>query len=97
MTDPKMMMVTMTAGQLAELVRSEVKAALLAQSALVSLPPEVLTSEEAATFLKMPVEVLRKRARENEIPSFKIGSLLRFYVSDLKSYLEQQRAKKKAS
>lgn len=97
MTDPKLMLVTLTAGQLSELIRAEVKAALVAQNALASLPPTVLTSEEAAAYLKMPVEVLRKRARENEVPSFKIGSLLRFYVTDLKDFLDQQRGKKKAS
>jgi len=91
------MLVTLTAGQLSELIRAEVKAAFVAQSSLVSLPPAVLTSEEAATFLKMPVEVLRRRAREDEIPSFKIGSLLRFYVSDLREFLEEQRKKKRAS
>ena len=94
MTDPKMMLVTLTAGQLSELIRAEVKAALLAQSTISALPPAVLTSDEAAAFLKMPVEVLRRRVRDGEIPSFKIGPLLRFYVSDLKGYLDALRGKK---
>ena len=91
MIDPKTMLVTLTVGQLAELIRTEVATALNAQSSLAKLPPAVLTSDEAAAYLKMPVEVLRKRARANEIPSLKIGSLVRFYVTDLKEYLERQR------
>lgn len=85
--------VTLTVDELAALVRREVKAAMLDRP--TAAPPAVLTSEEAADFLKMPVGVLRKRVRKGEVPSFKIGSLLRFRAADLEAWLESLKTKKK--
>jgi excisionase family DNA binding protein len=80
------MLVQLTADDLAVLVRREVAAAL-AEYRPGPIAP-VLDSEEAAAFLKMPIDTLRKRVREGKIPSFKIGALLRFRVSELEAFVK---------
>lgn len=94
MTDPKALLVTMNAADLSQLIRSEVRAALADRGPLVANAPPVLTSEEAAAFLKMPVGVLRKRVRDGEVPSFKIGKVLRFRVTELEAWLDALQNKK---
>lgn len=79
------MLVQLTADDLAALVRREVAAALAEFRPSSAPQSAVLDSEEAAAYLKMPVDTLRKRVRRGEIPSFKMGSLLRFRVSDLEA------------
>ena len=80
------MVVTLTTEELAALIRDEVKAAL-SDAELDSVKTTILTSEEAAAYLKMPVQVLRKRTRKGEVPSFKIGSLLRYRITELEDWL----------
>lgn len=81
--------VTLTTEQLADLIRAAVRAELAEQrpKPLAS----VLTSEEAANFLKLPIDTLRKRVRKGEIPSFKIGALLRFRVSELEAFVKESK------
>jgi excisionase family DNA binding protein len=86
------LLVTLTAKQLSDLVRDEVRAALAEQRP--AAPPAVLTSEEAAAYLKMPVNVLRKRVRKGEVPSFKIGALLRFRLTDLDAWIDSLNQRK---
>lgn len=88
------MVVQLTTEQLAEIVRREVKAALEEERNIPVARVSVLTSEEAAAYLKMPVDVLRKRVRKGEVPSFKIGSLLRFRISELDAWLDSLRHRK---
>jgi len=79
--------VTLTTEQLADLVRSAVRAELAEQRPQPLAA--VLNSDEAAQFLKMPIDTLRKRVRKGEIPSFKIGALLRFRVSELEAFVKE--------
>jgi excisionase family DNA binding protein len=94
MKDP--LVIHLTAAELRELVRDEVSAAL-AQSRPAPAPASVLNSDEAAQFLKMPVDTLRKRVRAGEVPSFKIGNLLRFRVADLEGYIDGLKQRKGAA
>ncbi len=89
------LLVQITVDELAEIVRSEVKAALAQQNPDRGLDP-VLTSEEASVFLKTPITVLRAQARAGTVPSFKVGALTRFRVSELNEYLKQLPRTKKA-
>ena len=82
------LVVTLTVDDLQTIIRAEVSAALRERGPSVVNAPAVLTPEEAAAFLKMPVDVLRKRARAGELPSFKMGSLWRFRVADLDAWVE---------
>lgn len=90
------MLVQMSAADLAELVRREVRAAL-DEARPAPAPASVLNSDEAAQFLKMPVDTLRKRVRAGEVPSFKIGNLLRFRVADLEGYIDGLKQRKGAA
>lgn len=83
------MLVQLTAEQLRELVRSAVRDEL--RDRPVKAKPTVLDSDEAADFLRLPVDTLRKRVRAGEIPSFKIGSLLRFRVAELEQWIADQK------
>lgn len=97
MTDPKAMIVQLTVGELeAMLERAVSKVANKPGAAERDLDP-VMSAEEAAKFLKMPVNILRKKAREGAIESFKIGALVRFRLSQLNTFLAAQpSARKKA-
>jgi excisionase family DNA binding protein len=91
------MIVTLDVEQLAALVRREVEAALANAGPQRPADP-VMTTEQAAEFLQMPINVLRKRARDGVVPSFKIGALTRFRLSALNTWLaDAPGAKKKAS
>ena len=56
-----------------------------------SLESDVLNAHDAASFLGVHVETLRKLARRNEIPCFKIGRDWRFRKGALLSWAEEQR------
>lgn len=84
------LVVQLTAMELRALVRDEVSAAL-AQVRPVTEPTPVLDSEGAARFLHLPVDTLRKRVRAGEIPSFKIGNLLRFRVAELEAWIDSRK------
>lgn len=89
MSAAKEMVFTLTIEQLRELVRAEVQAGLAAvahQPAPVAVA--VLTTEDAAKYLSIPVSVLRKRAAKGEVPSFKVGALLRFNVAHLDAWMK---------
>ena len=73
------LLVTLTIGDLAELVRKCVREELEQHS-----PPdvkEVLTLDEAAKLLDLHPKVLQKKARDGEIPGSKLGSGWRFMRS----------------
>ncbi len=52
----------------------------------------VLNARQAATFLGVPVETVRRLARRGEIPSFKMGTDWRFSKEILHRWFEEQRA-----
>lgn len=73
-----------------QIVREEIAAAL---EPLKSAPPvesAVLDTEKAAAYLSMPVDSLRKRAAKGEIPSFKMGTHVRFRKAELEAWLTER-------
>jgi excisionase family DNA binding protein len=89
------MLVTMTAAQLETLMERVVDKALQkSRGGAQAGNGDVMNSEEAADFLRMPVGTLRKRTRKGEIPSCKIGSLLRYRRSELQAWLDSLTEKK---
>lgn len=89
------LLVTLTVEELEELIGKTVAAVLAKRGPEKPLDP-VMTSEEASDFLKMPITVLRSKARAGIVPSFKIGSLTRFRASELNEFLANQPRTKKA-
>jgi excisionase family DNA binding protein len=56
--------------------------------------PRLLTLQEAAAFLGIGRNTLYLAAREGRIPSFKVGSLVRFDLDELRAWLESNRPKR---
>jgi len=54
-----------------------------------ALPPEVMTAEEAAAFLRLPLSLLLRKAREGLIPGAKIGRSWRFSRRLLLEWIEE--------
>jgi excisionase family DNA binding protein len=54
---------------------------------LVSHPPQLLTIEEAAQYLRVCTKTVRTRIREGTLPATKVGSQYRLSMEGLKSYL----------
>lgn len=74
------LVVCLTVEEFSLLVHEQVAAAL------ANYHPEpiaALNCEQAAHYLNMPVDVLRKRVRDGQIPHFMIGVQPRFRVADL--------------
>ena len=63
----------------------------------------VLTLKEAAEYLNVHRDTLRRRAKNGTIPAFKIGTDWRFYKSSIDNWIRQmerehrQSARKKAA
>jgi len=51
------------------------------------MPTTVLTTREAAEFLKCSVETLKRRAAAGEIPAAKTGREWRFLLDELEAWL----------
>ena len=58
--------------------------------------PRLLTVEEAAQFLGVSRNNLYIAARRGEVPSFKVGALVRFDLDDLRAWLQSNRRGPKA-
>jgi excisionase family DNA binding protein len=52
--------------------------------------PEVMTAEEAATYLSLAPSTIYQKVSERSIPFTKIRNLLRFRKADLDAWLQQQ-------
>ena len=59
-----------------------------AQQPAAALQPEVMTAEEAAAFLRLPVSLLLRKVREGQLPGAKIGRVWRFSRRFLLEWLE---------
>jgi excisionase family DNA binding protein len=58
------------------------------------VPQELLTVEEAAQFLKVPVSWVYEHVRsaaEDRLPVLKLGKYLRFDMRDLSEYIDAKR------
>ena len=51
---------------------------------------ELLDAREAAVYLKLNEQTVRRLARENQIPAFKVGGSWRFKRSSLEEWAEEQ-------
>ena len=63
--------------------------------AVDSVPPDLLTAQEAARFLKVPVSWIYEHVRpksEDRLPVVKLGKYLRFDRRDLHAYIDAKRA-----
>ena len=60
-------------------------------SVLPNKPFQMLTSEDDCQMLKISRKTLYKNVHDNVIPSFKIGTQLRFLVEDIMAYLKGHR------
>jgi len=66
-------------------------------TATTKVQEEYLPVDKAALFLGMKHETLYKMALERRIPSYKVGKLRRFKMSDLVSFMESQRVEARKS
>jgi len=56
---------------------------------------EILTIKEVAAYLKLTEKTAYRLAAEGKLPGFKIGGSWRFEISDIKKWIEQQKAQQK--
>lgn len=52
--------------------------------------PELLTAEEAAQFLRLDVNTVRRYIRERRLPAAKIGRSYLIRADDLEAFLKQR-------
>jgi excisionase family DNA binding protein len=64
---------------------------LLDNGAVGSRSDELLTIPEVARLLKISVAGVRRLQQGRQLPFLKIGGSIRFFKSDIQSYLEKQR------
>jgi excisionase family DNA binding protein len=57
--------------------------------AIVPLDHQLLTAEEVAELLRLPVSTIYELARTGRLPHLKIGRALRFSRSDLEAHLAE--------
>lgn len=57
--------------------------------AIVPLDHQLLTAEEVAELLRLPVSTIYDLARTGRLPHLKIGRALRFSRSDLEAHLAE--------
>ena len=51
--------------------------------------PDVLTTEQAAQYLQVSVETIKRHARRGELPGAKVGKAWRFRKIDLDDWLSR--------
>lgn len=56
---------------------------------VIKMEREILTLEEAAEYLRMNPEVLRRHAKKGEIPGKQIGRVWKFSKNLLQKYIEE--------
>ena len=70
---------TLTVGQIDEIVRKAVQSAL----GQGMHPPPLLTPDELAAELKVPVSWVYEQSRQGKIPTYRIGRYIRFDLSEV--------------
>jgi excisionase family DNA binding protein len=78
-TAPETLAVTLTVGQIDEIVRRAVQSALERDSQATPL----LTAEELAAQLKVPVSWVYEQSRQGNIPTVRIGRYIRFRLQEV--------------
>lgn len=61
------------------------------------LPDRLLTAKQAAEYLGYSEGTIRNKASAGEIPTVKLGTALRFRLSDLQAWVDEQDAAAKAA
>jgi len=56
---------------------------------------DILTVKEVAAYLKLTEKTAYRLAAEGKLPGFKIGGSWRFKISDIKEWIEKQKASQK--
>ena len=51
--------------------------------------PDIMTTEEAADYLQLGIDTVRRMARTGELRAAKIGHLWRFFRTDLDAWLSE--------
>ena len=72
--------------QIRAVVREEIAAALATNK---PKPKLLFTTEEAAELVAVPVTWLAEAARQNKVPSVRVGHYVRFKIDDLRNFIEQ--------
>jgi excisionase family DNA binding protein len=85
---PDSLAVTLTVEQLRELVRGELQAAQAGRA------PTLLTPEELAAAMKVPLSWVYEQSRQGNIPTHRIGRYIRF---DLEEVLQSQHKRQGAT
>ncbi|MBO6937582.1 MAG: helix-turn-helix domain-containing protein [Deltaproteobacteria bacterium] len=88
MTDPGQPVVTMTLGELAELVRDVVRAELGAREVDGAVEP-MLTTADAAEALQVHEATVRKWIRAGELEAKNFGSALRIRRDSLEEFMRR--------
>jgi excisionase family DNA binding protein len=55
--------------------------------------PELLTIAEVAELLKISVPSVRRLQQQRKVPFVRVGGSIRFFRSDIASYLEKRRVR----
>lgn len=82
------LLVTLTSGQLKQLVRDVVRAEMQAPAA-----PEYLSTEQVAEMIGCTVESIRTYCSRDDLPCVRIGKLRRFHRGDVLAWLEERRSR----
>ena len=56
---------------------------------------DIFTVKEVAAYLKLTENTAYRLAAEGKLPGFKIGGSWRFKISDIKEWIEKQKASQK--
>jgi excisionase family DNA binding protein len=71
------LLVTLTVDELQKLIREEISIALRAE------PDQLLTVEELAERLRVPVSWCYEQSRQGKIPTIRIGRYIRFNLAEV--------------
>jgi excisionase family DNA binding protein len=59
----------------------------------MTMTEEILTLKEVAQYLKLTEKTAYRLAAEKKLPGFKVGGSWRFKMSDLETWIEEQKGK----
>lgn len=59
----------------------------------MTMTDEIMTLKEVAQYLKLTEKTAYRLAAEKKLPGFKVGGSWRFKMSDLETWIEEQKGK----
>ena len=60
------------------------------------MPEPFLTTRDVADLLKVSEKTVRRLQRRGDLPSFRVGSQVRFRRSDIEAWVDRQQKKEEA-